>query len=46
MLCFSIEYPKTKAARARWGREYSLNAIYAGKHWRRRKEDAEYGGAK
>lgn len=41
-LRFSIDYPKTKAGRALWGKEYSLNAIYSGKHWRRRKADAEY----
>lgn len=40
MIC--IEYPKTKAGKRQWGKEYGLNAIYAGKHWSRRKADSEY----
>lgn len=39
---FRIEYPKTKAGKKQWGKEYGLNAIYAGKHWSRRKADSEY----
>lgn len=40
MIC--IEYPKTKAGKRQWGKEYGMNAIYAGKHWSRRKADSEY----
>ena len=40
MIC--IEYPKTKAGKRQWGKEYGMNAIYAGKHWSRRKADGEY----
>lgn len=32
---FEIEYPKKIS-------EYGMNAIYAGKHWAKRKKDAEY----
>lgn len=38
----SIPYPTTKAGMTQWCREYGLNAIYAGKHWTRRKADKEY----
>lgn len=39
---FRIEYPKTKSGRREWSRQYGLNSIYAGKHWSKRKADAEY----
>lgn len=39
---FRIYYPKSKAEQKRWAKEYGMNAYYAGKHWSRRKEDAEY----
>ena len=39
---FRIYYPKSKSEQKRWAKEYSMNAYYAGKHWSRRKEDAEY----
>lgn len=39
---FTIPYPKTKAGKRQWAKEYGLNAIYAGKHWSRRKKDSEY----
>lgn len=39
---FRIDYPKSKAEQRRWGKEYGLNAIYAGKHWSRRRADSEY----
>lgn len=39
---FRIDYPKTKAGQKQWGEEYSLNAIYGGKHWSKRKADSEY----
>lgn len=39
---FRIYYPKSKAELSRWKKEYSLNAYYAGKHWSKRKQDADY----
>lgn len=39
---FTISYPDSKAERKRWMKEYSLNAIYAGKHWRARRRDSEF----
>lgn len=39
---FTIEYPRTAAQRRRWSQEYGLNAIYSGKHWAKRKEDADF----
>lgn len=39
---FVIEYPKSKAERSRWNKQYGMNAIYAGKHWSKRKEDSEF----
>ena len=39
---FIIPYPPTKAGRAQWAKEYGLNAYYSGKHWAKRKKDAEY----
>lgn len=39
---FEIAYPTSPAERKRWNKDYSLNAIYAGKHWSHRREDAEY----
>ena len=39
---FRIYYPKSKAEQKRWAKEYGMNAYYAGKHWSRRKQDAEY----
>lgn len=40
--CFRIYYPKSKTEVRRWNSEYGLNAYYAGKHWSRRKQDADY----
>lgn len=37
-----IPYPASDEGRKAWNREYGLNAIYAGKHWARRKNDAQY----
>lgn len=34
-----IGYPSQKKIKAVWMRQYSLNAIYSGKHWRERKMD-------
>ena len=42
MIKFTIPYPKTPAAKKQWAKEYGLNAYWAGKHWSRRKTDAEY----
>lgn len=39
---FEIPYPTTKAEKKRWNKEYGLNAIYAGKHWTKRKRDSEH----
>ena len=39
---FRIPYPDSKAGKAQWAKEYGFNAYYAGKHWARRKRDAEY----
>lgn len=36
---FTIPYPKDKK---KFGKYYSLNAIYSGKHWSMRKKDSEY----
>lgn len=38
MIAFEIPYPRDKAA---WNERFGLNAYYAGKHWSRRKRDAE-----
>lgn len=39
---FRIYYPKSKAEQKRWAKEYGMNAYYAGKHWSRRNQDAEF----
>lgn len=39
---FVIPYPKTGKARSAWAKTYGLNAYWAGKHWAKRKADAEY----
>lgn len=39
---FIIPYPKTKKGRVEWSKKYGLNAYWAGKHWSKRKADAEY----
>ena len=39
---FKIPYPTTKAGKAQWAKDYGLNAYYAGKHWSKRKRDAEF----
>lgn len=39
---FRIDYPKSKAGKTAWNRQYGLNAYYSGKHWAARKKDAEY----
>lgn len=39
---FIIPYPKSDAGRKAWAKHYGLNAYWAGKHWSKRKEDADY----
>ena len=39
---FIIPYPKIKKARSAWAKTYGLNAYWSGKHWSKRKADAEY----
>lgn len=39
---FIIPYPRSDAGKKQWNREYGFNAYWAGKHWSRRKNDAEY----
>lgn len=39
---FEIPYPENPAERRKWAKEYGMNAYYAGKHWTRRKKDADY----
>jgi Holliday junction resolvase RusA-like endonuclease len=38
-ITFRIPYPNKKTV---WTREYGMNRIYAGKHWSKRRQDAEY----
>lgn len=42
MESFKIYYPKSKAEMKRWTKEYGMNAYYSGKHWARRKQDADF----
>lgn len=42
MIRLTIPYPKTKAGMSAFCKRFSINAYYAGKHWRKRKEDADY----
>ena len=37
-----IEYPQSKANKAKFCKEYGTNSIYAGKHWSKRAKDKEY----
>lgn len=37
-----IDYPKSAQDKKRWSREFSLNAYYAGKHYRVRQRDAQF----
>ena len=41
-MTFRIPYPSTKEGRRIWAQEYGLNAYWAGKHWSKRKRDAEF----
>lgn len=37
---FTIPYPPTKKGKAAWNKRFSLNAYWAGKHYRQRAEDS------
>lgn len=39
---FYIDYPTTSAGKSAWNKLYGMNAIYAGKHWSKRREDANF----
>ena len=39
---FRIPYPKTAAGKKAWNSLYGLNRFYAGVHWSKRKEAADY----
>lgn len=39
---FIIPYPRSEAGKKKWNREYGFNAYWSGKHWSKRKADAEY----
>lgn len=41
MIVFDIPYPPTKKGKSVFCRRYGLNAYYSGKHWAKRKADAE-----
>lgn len=38
---FRIDYPKTESGKKAWNKVYGMNAIYAGKHWTKRRQDAQ-----
>ena len=38
---FRIDYPKTDSGKKAWNKQYGLNAIYSGKHWSQRRQDAQ-----
>ena len=37
-----IPYPKTATGKKEWNKRFGMNAYYSGKHWSKRKEDADY----
>lgn len=39
---FKIPYPNTPAGKSRWAKLYGFNRFYAGVHWSKRKEAAEF----
>lgn len=41
MIRFTIPYPPTKKGKTAFCRRFGLNAYYSGKHWAKRKEDAD-----
>lgn len=42
MIEFDIPYPDTAAGKTAWNKAYGLNAYWSGKHWAKRKADADY----
>lgn len=40
-ISFKLPYPDNKSDKARFCKQYGLNSIYAGKHWRKRNDDKE-----
>ena len=38
---FVIPYPTDKKGKTKWCKDYGLNAYYSGKHWSKRKQDAD-----
>lgn len=38
---FIIPYPKSDSGKKMWNRLYGFNAYYSGKHWTKRRDDAE-----
>lgn len=41
-LTIQIPYPKSDAGRKAWNKEYGFNSLYAGKHWSKRRQDAQF----
>ena len=41
-MTIKIDYPKTSEGKAKWNRQYGLNAYWSGKHWAARKKDADF----
>lgn len=41
MIKFDIPYPPTKKGKSAFCKRFGLNAYYSGKHWSKRKKDAE-----
>ena len=39
---FQIPYPQTDAGKKQGARQYGTNAYWTGKHWAKRRQDAEY----
>lgn len=39
---FRIPYPASEAGRKEWNRRFGLNSYWSGKHWTKRRGDAEY----
>ncbi len=39
---FKIMYPTSATGKKAWNREYGLNSLYSGKHWSKRKRDADF----
>lgn len=39
---FEIKYPDNATGKKEWTKRFGLNAYYAGKHWAKRKDDAQF----